>query len=101
MFVQYCMEQVFQELFGQVCVFGQVGEGDFWFDYLEFGQVVGGVGVFGVEGWVECVYFVQCQVVGFDVELVGYGQEGFFVEEIMVEIDFVFFVVGQVGYVQG
>lgn len=99
-FVQYGFEDCFEEGFGVIGVGGQICECDFWFYYLEFGQVVWGVGVFGVEGWVECVDFVYCQVVGFDVELVGYGEECFVVEEIFVEVDFVVWCVWQIGQVQ-
>lgn len=57
MFFQYCFEDVFEYCFCQVGNVVQVGEGYFWFQYLEFCQVVVGVGVFGVEGWVEGINF--------------------------------------------
>lgn len=75
MFFQNCVEDIFQYGFCQMGVVFQIGECYFWFQYLEFCQVVVGVGIFCVEGWFKSIDFGQCVGIGFIVELVGDGQE--------------------------
>ncbi|KAG1388166.1 hypothetical protein G6F59_016073 [Rhizopus arrhizus] len=99
--VQHGAEQVLQELFGQACIFGQVGEGDFRLDHPELRQMAGGVAVLGAEGRAEGVDLAQRQAVGLDVQLAGHGQEGFLAEEVAAEIDRALLVTRQVHHVQG
>ncbi|MNL46532.1 hypothetical protein D3C87_1692550 [compost metagenome] len=49
-----------------------------------------GVGVFSTEGWAEGVDFGQGTSVRLAIQLARYGQECFFTEEVLVEINFAF-----------
>ncbi len=70
---EHLFDDELEEALGEGDVVFEGVEGGFGFDHPEFGEVAGGVGVFGAEGWAEGVDFTECGGEDLAFELAGDG----------------------------
>ena len=80
-------ENIAEEVLGEGGEFVQVAEGDFGFYHPEFGQVAGGVGVFGAEGGAEGVDVGHCLGEYFGFQLAADGEVGGAAKEVGGVVD--------------
>ncbi len=73
--LQHALDDVGEEVFGQLEQAVEVAVGDLRLDHPELGQVAAGLGFFRAEGGAEAVDLAQRQGGGLDVKLAGLGEE--------------------------
>ena len=70
------LNDVAEEVFGELEQAVEVHEGDFGLDHPELGEVAAGFGFFCAEGGAEAVDLAESEGGGLDVELAGLGEVG-------------------------
>src|SRR4029077_17768091 len=80
--LQAALDQKTQQPLSKIHDVVKFAVGDFGLDHPKFSEVTAGLGCLRTEGGAEGIHLAQRRCGGFDIELTGLSEKGFFLEII-------------------